>query len=669
MANPASDVATYPANYEDTSNSWPAFSASDPIITTGMNRIRNSILAIQKELGLNPKGAYPTLADRLVDYANVLTYAHSLSHAQNTDSHTSSSMFTINEGGYGIFGENDFLRFQDMNVATHGVTRHVALGWNQDLEVMYVKRNSNNFANFKIGNYLSFENNGSDGNIGFDSIDGGFIFSGPVKSSAILPAWNSDASSYIGDWDKRFLNVNSLMFSSPIRPDESVTFTAFTNDGAMATGTYRYAIVGIDAAGNLTNNIQSGNISVTGPSGRVAINFTMIPGAVKYNIYRSSNGGSTWGRIVSGAVPSHNLSGATFTYSGTTVTYVDGSASNGPADTPPSTSNAYAIRLRQTNSPSTFSYISAATNGNDDMPALVIAGGAPAYANHARSLLRIESGGGTYYTTFGTNNYGRNDIFSSHGLEFNVGSRGFGIYVARFNSGSVEFQKPVYNNSTTLGFSSTSSSTHSILDARQLRFRVPSGDEGNSGTFGYRTHDSTSLCIIGCGTSGSNRLIRLWDCVGIGTAASTAFSLQTGGSINIANAGGIMYINNLAALGFSTLTGALHVGDGFAYSVTSNGLSCGTTGSPNGNSLYVKGLNAENNIMRIEWFNASQTGDFLACYDNSGNIKAHITKEGLFGSGGMLGINKNIVIFESNGYVHDMQFVGGILVSHNYYLA
>lgn len=44
-----------------------------------------------------------------------------------------------------------------------------------------------------------------------------------------------------------------------------------------------------------------------------------------------------------------------------------------------------------------------------------------------------------------------------------------------------------------------------------LRFRVNAGDENNSASINYRVHDAGALCIVGAGTSSTNRRVKLWD--------------------------------------------------------------------------------------------------------------------------------------------------------------
>lgn len=63
---PASANSTYytPTPAYD-SATWPQMTPGDPLVATWFNRARNSVDAVQQELGLNPSGDYDTVAERL----------------------------------------------------------------------------------------------------------------------------------------------------------------------------------------------------------------------------------------------------------------------------------------------------------------------------------------------------------------------------------------------------------------------------------------------------------------------------------------------------------------------------------------------------------------------------------------------------------------------------
>lgn len=73
------------------------------------------------------------------------------------------------------------------------------------------------------------------------------------------------------------------------------------------------------------------------------------------------------------------------------------------------------------------------------------------------------------------------------------------------------------------------STTFARLHANRWRFRQQSGDEVNAGTVAYRVFNTNALEIIGAGTTGTNRLIQLYDAVGIQVAPSASFALLLGG--------------------------------------------------------------------------------------------------------------------------------------------
>ncbi len=75
-----------------------------------------------------------------------------------------------------------------------------------------------------------------------------------------------------------------------------------------------------------------------------------------------------------------------------------------------------------------------------------------------------------------------------------------------------------------------SSTVHSSLGSTQLRMKLTSGDETNSGTLDYRGFDANALSMVGAGTAGTNRLIRMYEFVGINSAPSTTQALNVSGT-------------------------------------------------------------------------------------------------------------------------------------------
>ena len=66
----------------------------------------------------------------------------------------------------------------------------------------------------------------------------------------------------------------------------AATATPGTVEGSLASGTYYYAVTAVNANGETTSNaIATG---VTGPDGYVALNWSAIPTATGYNVYRGS---------------------------------------------------------------------------------------------------------------------------------------------------------------------------------------------------------------------------------------------------------------------------------------------------------------------------------------------------------------------------------------------
>jgi hypothetical protein len=69
-----------------------------------------------------------------------------------------------------------------------------------------------------------------------------------------------------------------------------------------------------------------------------------------------------------------------------------------------------------------------------------------------------------------------------------------------------------------------------------------SGKEANAGKIGYGTFDTTALNIVGSGT-GTSRLIRMYDAVGINAAPTTNAALTTSGAITIGGSARLNLLN------------------------------------------------------------------------------------------------------------------------------
>ncbi len=81
-----------------------------------------------------------------------------------------------------------------------------------------------------------------------------------------------------------------------------------------------------------------------------------------------------------------------------------------------------------------------------------------------------------------------------------------------------------------VGDANTSSTVYSAWGSSVLRFKQTTGDETNSGVISYRYTDGNALSLIGAGTSGTNRLVRIYDRLGINTAASSSQTLTVDGN-------------------------------------------------------------------------------------------------------------------------------------------
>lgn len=103
--------------------------------------------------------------------------------------------------------------------------------------------------------------------------------------------------------------------------------------------------------------------------------------------------------------------------------------------------------------------------------------------------------------------------------------------------------------------SSVSSTAHSSFGSTQWRMKINSGDEANSGTIDYRGFDPNALGIVGAGT-GANRLIRMWEFVGINSSPSTSQALNVSGSGATYAA---IFQNGKVGIGTTTPVKTLHV--------------------------------------------------------------------------------------------------------------
>ena len=74
------------------------------------------------------------------------------------------------------------------------------------------------------------------------------------------------------------------------------------------------------------------------------------------------------------------------------------------------------------------------------------------------------------------------------------------------------------------------STAHSSFGSTQWRMKLTGGDETNSGTLDYRGFDANAFSIVGAGTAGTNRLIRMFEYLGINAAPSTTQALNVSGT-------------------------------------------------------------------------------------------------------------------------------------------
>lgn len=112
--------------------------------------------------------------------------------------------------------------------------------------------------------------------------------------------------------------------------------------------------------------------------------------------------------------------------------------------------------------------------------------------------------------------------------------------------------------------------------------------EVNAGKIGYATYTTGALDIVGGGSGVGNRLIRMWECLGIGTAPSTSYSLITGSGIT--SAGNIVGTNGVQAISTSNAQLLTTISSLVAYK--DYDITCPSSGGLNfrdrGNAFSIK---------------------------------------------------------------------------------
>lgn len=105
------------------------------------------------------------------------------------------------------------------------------------------------------------------------------------------------------------------------------TLTPSATGGTLASNTYFYVITSLDGAGGETVRGVEASTPVTGPNGSVLINWTAIPGAASYRVYRGLSAGNE---------------NVYYTATTNSLTDTGSAATNG---TPPVSSSAYVVKI------------------------------------------------------------------------------------------------------------------------------------------------------------------------------------------------------------------------------------------------------------------------------------------------------------------------------------
>ena len=185
------------------------------------------------------------------------------------------------------------------------------------------------------------------------------------------------------------------------------------------------------------------------------------------------------------------------------------------------------------------------------------------------------------------------------------------------NSGSAQSMNFGTTSSSTVSKTLNLGSQSNSVSAGQAIIRIGQNNalefgagitkEKNAGKIAYGTFDTgASLNIVGAGT-GSNRLIRMWEHLGINAAPTTSASLTTGGAISC---GG-----SLSALSCS-LTGAMTCN---SLTSTSCNVTSGTVGTLTSTTGNITTLNSTTANLSSIVFPAGSGGGTLG-YLNQGSV-------------------------------------------------
>lgn len=164
-AGPTSTVALYPAEYEDGGNAsttWGVVGYREAATSAYANRVRNSVLATQKELGVNPSFSLNTVADFLAVEHNTL--------GKHTAFETQTFRIGKNEysGPYQLL-ETDPITYSDLKIEfgnqnfylwdTGEVAQPVYMQWDSENNRFKFSPSSVELDNLFLNDRIYYENN------------------------------------------------------------------------------------------------------------------------------------------------------------------------------------------------------------------------------------------------------------------------------------------------------------------------------------------------------------------------------------------------------------------------------------------------------------------------------------------------------------------------------
>jgi hypothetical protein len=174
-----------------------------------------------------------------------------------------------------------------------------------------------------------------------------------------------------------------------------------------------------------------------------------------------------------------------------------------------------------------------------------------------------------------------------------------------------------------------------VFSPGRWRFRQVVGDEVSAGTLDYRGFDPNGLSIVGAGTTGSNRLVRIFDNLVMGGTIAVGGGGTVGGDLQVNGGGSAIYTpNGNIVTDQSLYVGGLHAYNNAGWFYFDQGVQAQNLNTRD--HLYVNGLSAYNNSGYFYFDNSVNVYDFVS--RNNANIAGVVLIAGLewYNNGGSM---------------------------------